>query len=1440
MLRDDTMEALSSVFEDYKTGDEEGSSQAPSYRLGDSDWALIDGDTAKNLKTGQRVRVGNIDTREIGRIITEGSDAGFKHGEVGGELATQYIWDLANRHGFTKVSAGDELDTHDRSLGELYDPDGVALSDMMLASGMALPGYMGKSKETTDPYGSDVYMGGVYQREMRDLNFDKLSDWEKAAKLLRSAETAHSGGIPIEKVMAFNMQEYAANPDLYKGIRTRIDGADPEGMAYSPMSASWDVSWMGIGKGFDQVMWKMADEAGFEDAATYFASDVATAEREMAEMPMLQSDITQVDWSSFNESTDYLATIFGSSLPYMTMTIAGMAAAPVVGALGAGAAAVGTAGALGATSTGMMYTGLVLDEMEGDISDKNLPLAIGAGALMMVADRLGLKGVIGPNQFLTGSGKAELIKHLTAKGMTEAAAEKQIASMAKLELAKLSKDGFKFAQDQVVKGALFKRVAGQLSRGAVFEGSTELLQEMTQYTAAVLGSDKEWNFDEVENRMINAIAAGGIMGGALSVPKTAFDVGDWSATADYLDPSKADRYNTKFDYAEEEELKRQGKVRSNDEWADDLQAAASSRVEQAALSSKDKSTSAYNSDGSRKPSNDSMMESAANSHRNNNPEGFLGAKDIWAFIKNPQNFFRSSASRAMIKLAEVDSEAARLLSVFGYTRHGIFHGSNFAEYQRVKQASHETLSGKAVDNYKKFDSDPLSSSTAKQAYASDMINAFYKEVLAPITGRKNRKGVKTMGVRQAMSKINWDKIDPKYLKNREALESSLIKYEAMLNRVFEETNKVNAKAEKSLIHNLQDFMFRHKGFKREYIDANKARFIQLLSKEYRMSHTQATKIADNIINDTVLDDNKEFNVMEGGVSPSEYESRTLGLSDNALFDEFLEQDFFNNVEEVSRMSSRYQTHMKFLGRNGEVMDQAFRNLYRGLMVKAGTDTERQAEAKSQFNEAAFHVRNLINAESGNYKRIDSYYLKTAQKYLTLLTAMQGLGLAAVSSFPEVGLLFHGVPRKVLVDNIGLAGYQAGKALASYAANLGEITRVSGAAEKLGLKDKAKSKEEPVARSVKDPRRMFAGSPETIVQRVGLSLQETGAATTTGMVETNQLTKHIADAFFKSNFLQDQTQMHRNIRAAFFNDFLIDKMDLIMSYRGKEPTPELMESRKMLKDLGIDVEAMTRISNQMLGLPDISSLTHEDTMRMEELNKKVKDGRSLTASEKASFTRINNFLKSRSGWDGLSQADQSTWERNFLTGAGRFINQAVPMPDAFNRPIPYSNQHLMLLTQFNGYISAFTANQLPRLWDGLKYSKGLRYSTFASAATMLFMGFLSQAMKDELKYGEPSPYLTDREKVLRMIYSSGLIGTGERIIGSPMLLPLYGSSSRDFTEWTWNNVASEAAAAGTVERFYRIAEGYFEDDDAKMMKSFYGSLPFLGPMKHRLYEVTQWK
>jgi hypothetical protein len=117
--------------------------------------------------------------------------------------------------------------------------------------------------------------------------------------------------------------------------------------------------------------------------------------------------------------------------------------------------------------------------------------------------------------------------------------------------------------------------------------------------------------------------------------------------------------------------------------------------------------------------------------------------------------------------------------------------------------------------------------------------------------------------------------------------------------------------------------------------------------------------------------------------------------------------------------------------------------------------------------------------------------------------------------------------------------------------------------------------------------------------------------------------------------------------------------------------------------------------------------------------------------------------------------------------------------------------------------------------------------------MLALAFMSQGIKDELKYGEKSPYLTDAQRVQRAIYSSGLLGTTERVIGSNFVLPLYDSSSYNAGEFVWDNMAGEAAATGTIERAYGMVSSAVEGDGAKFEKSFWGSVPFLAPFKHRI-------
>ena len=57
-------------------------------------------------------------------------------------------------------------------------------------------------------------------------------------------------------------------------------------------------------------------------------------------------------------------------------------------------------------------------------------------------------------------------------------------------------------------------------------------------------------------------------------------------------------------------------------------------------------------------------------------------------------------------------------------------------------------------------------------------------------------------------------------------------------------------------------------------------------------------------------------------------------------------------------------------------------------------------------------------------------------------------------------------------------------------------------------------------------------------------------------------------------------MHRNIRASFFNDFFVEKLDMIINAPVGKQTVEVAEARKMLKDLGIPIDSMITLSGKM--------------------------------------------------------------------------------------------------------------------------------------------------------------------------------------------------------------------------------------------------------------------
>ena len=114
----------------------------------------------------------------------------------------------------------------------------------------------------------------------------------------------------------------------------------------------------------------------------------------------------------------------------------------------------------------------------------------------------------------------------------------------------------------------------------------------------------------------------------------------------------------------------------------------------------------------------------------------------------------------------------------------------------------------------------------------------------------------------------------------------------------------------------------------------------------------------------------------------------------------------------------------------------------------------------------------------------------------------------------------------------------------------------------------------------------------------------------------------------------------------------------------------------------------------------------------------------------------------------------------------------------------------MLTQFNGFISTFTANVVPKLWNDYikRGTPQVKYNTFALIMTMMALGAGSQYAKDLIKYGKSSPFLSDPQLLQRAIYSSGVLGQAERVVD--IAFPLYGGRPRSSLQWVFDTIVGE--------------------------------------------------
>jgi hypothetical protein len=262
-------------------------------------------------------------------------------------------------------------------------------------------------------------------------------------------------------------------------------------------------------------------------------------------------------------------------------------------------------------------------------------------------------------------------------------------------------------------------------------------------------------------------------------------------------------------------------------------------------------------------------------------------------------------------------------------------------------------------------------------------------------------------------------------------------------------------------------------------------------------------------------------------------------------------------------------------------------------------------------------------------------------------------------------------------------------------------------------------------------------------------------------------------------------MTRAVRLSIAGDYIFDHLDNILNSDLDSPTKGSLESIKQLRDLGVD----------------------------------------MTPSKLNTLHYVMNKERSGLKLDGT----EAQLRDDFLREAEyNFVNQAIMLPGAANRPLWLQDPRFGMFNQFQGFISTFTSTFLPRLWgDYVKRgSPAMKYNAFGTMATMILLGFVSQEFKDRLKYGESTPYLDEAEWIRRGISSSGLLGSSERVINT--LFPMYETRSDGVFEWAWNEASGQAPSVSMLTSAAGSIADLIEGDTQKATDKFLRITP-VGPI-----------
>ena len=1241
-------------------------------QLEGTDYTFVDADTLRD-KDDNRYRLQGYDAPEISKL--RGDE--FTTGTAGGGLATQEIMNLANTQGFTNVVKTGEFDPNGREIIELHDSRGRNFASEIFKSGVLDTG-----RYTTQ----EDLVGAEVGRVLRDRDQYENTDWDKAASNVQQAIADETLYDTQFKQQAVSEGQLASAPHLYSGVQWRQYDRTLDNKAVNPLSESFDVGLTGAAEGLFGTLELIGESTDWDWAKDIGEAGIVRARSQLADKPQLKlsaiDDDGNWDIDSVGEFWEYLSNNAAISLPYMAASIGGALAAPY------------TAG-LSLSLPASIYTGQVWNEMEGE---KNAGVAIAAGVTQAVLDRIGLAGITGGSILKKETRDLAISKLVQSSGgqLSKKEASNILAGYTRKEIANVVGDLGKTAAQQITARNVARGFAQRAGVGGLGEATTEALQETTGYLAAVHGSDKQFDANDLTNRIVNATLAGGTLGASFSVPGTLYDTGAWADLAVRQAPADQARASQAGKWAQDE-IAKFGRVKSVQELTADLDSEVVARG--------DNVLSWQERIGSHKKA---VKERSA----------FESATALWGAVPG---LWRGAVRHIIPQPLKDQSRALRKLSdMFGGGLQKTFSGAHF------ENRKHHMLT-----EYKNSVPDPIQ-------IADNLGFKNFRKDRGAMNQVLTRFG-EVVKASEATGQIDWDNLPQDLAPYRQFLGAYFDAYKKLGDKMYADQKKYNPD-----LGYINNYLFHYKSFNKGAIEKNRAGFVDALVNK-GVPREEAIKIADEILNADTINGPADFHVGHGKQIPGSHRARTLNLADDVNFNEWMENDFFNNVSNAAKSAARYIAYQEFIGDDNAKINE---------LLQQALD---EGVPPAEVNRIASQFQDYLDAESGNYKRIQNPHWNKIQQNLLFWTSMAGLPLATISSFVELALTTRALTSDQIFGHIGKA------------AKLG-AQEIFGA---LNLFDN-KTNREKAKRDRNDD-----------IADLGYFNWEVGAAHTTGVTQAGHAKQQWLDFYFRAIGLQQWTDYTRQVRASIAGDYIGGRLETINNQRqnGELYTNEIQEAEEQLRNIGINVDDMITLMNNPGQLSDAEAQVMADNMR---------------------------------------------------EGMFNFVNEAVALPQSGNRPLFYQNPHLALFTQFQGFIATFTANHIPKMWGELvsRGTPAMKYNAFAVMTTMIALGFVSQYLKDLLKYGEASPYLEDAEKFQRALGASGLLGTGERVLS--FVNPIYQKQSDGPVDWVFDTLLGESAAASNIQRG---AKGLatLPVDPEKGLYNILKTTPFTGPLN----ESNKW-